>query len=239
MPSSGAIRAMFRQVAPRYDLLNRVLSVGIDRRWRKACVRYAEARSGERALDLAAGTGDLALELATAAGCRVVGADFVHGMLTRAKAKASKRGATAVHWVEADGQQLPFPDQTFDLVTIGFGLRNFEDPLRGLEEMHRVLEPGGRVVVLEFAKPRVPVFGPLYGWYFRTVLPRLGRLLSPGSGDAYQYLPDSVQAFPEREELLAVFAKAGFARTRYRLLSGGIAAMYRGDAGEESGGGSG
>jgi demethylmenaquinone methyltransferase/2-methoxy-6-polyprenyl-1,4-benzoquinol methylase len=229
MPQAAAIRDMFAGVAPRYDLLNRVLSAGVDIAWRKAAVRYAQVRPGDRALDCCSGTGDLAFDVARA-GATVLGADFCPPMLLRAARKRSRRGVAGQRagFVAGDTLRLPVRDARFDLVTIAFGLRNLEDPLAGLREMARVLRPGGRIVILEFARPRVPVLGSLFRFYFRRVLPRIGRWISPGSGSAYTYLPESVQEFPDREQVTAMLRATGFQDAEYRLLTAGVAALYRG-----------
>jgi demethylmenaquinone methyltransferase/2-methoxy-6-polyprenyl-1,4-benzoquinol methylase len=217
---------MFAEVAPRYDLLNRVLSAGIDRTWRRAAVRHSGASAGEQVLDVCAGTGDLTFELAGER-CSVVGADFCPPMLALARAKGRSRSGT-FRFVAADALSLPFPDRTFDLVTVAFGLRNLADPARGLREVWRVLRPGGRMLVLEFARPRVPILGSLYYVYFRSVLPRLGSLLNRRSGDAYRYLHRSVMGFPERGAAVELLEAAGFTEVGYRLLTLGIAALYLG-----------
>jgi demethylmenaquinone methyltransferase/2-methoxy-6-polyprenyl-1,4-benzoquinol methylase len=217
---------MFAAVAPRYDVLNRVLSAGVDRSWRRAAVQHALAREGERVLDSCSETGDLAFELARA-GCSVVGADFCLPMLRLAHEKATRRRAS-VPFLAADALALPFRDRAFDLVTIAFGLRNLADPSHGLREVWRVLRPRGRILILEFAKPSVPILGPLYHVYFRSVLPRLGRWLHRRSGDAYGYLHRSVMGFPERGAAVELIESAGFTEVGYRLLTGGIAALYLG-----------
>ncbi len=229
-PDNRRVREMFANIAPRYDFLNHFLSASVDRRWRTLAVRkvkeLAQALPPRLCLDLCSGTGDLALALHRGIGCEVVASDFCHPMLTRANLKFSKR---PVRNVEADALRLPFPDQCFDALTIAFGLRNLEDPLRGLTEMRRVLKPGGAVVVLEFSKPVVPVFKHVFNFYFRHILPSIGALIS-GDGTAYQYLPDSVRKFPDQDELLTLLWSAGFANSAYRNLSGGIAALHWGRA---------
>ncbi|MEO6595887.1 MAG: ubiquinone/menaquinone biosynthesis methyltransferase, partial [Planctomycetota bacterium] len=232
MPDGTTIQRMFAEVAPGYDRANRALSFGLDRWWRRQAVRLTGVRAGERGLDVCAGTGDLALALHRA-GASVVGADFCAPMLLRAEAKCARadRGTTATHprFLAADAQLLPFPDATFDFVTVAFGIRNVSEPLAALREMVRVVRPGGRVVVLEFCKPRVALFGPVYRFYFRRVLPRLGGWISGTKNGAYRYLHDSVMVFPERDEFLALMRAAGLHAPRMRLLTGGIAALYRGE----------
>lgn len=220
---------MFAHIAPRYDVANRVLSAGIDRRWRRAAVRLAGAGPDDRVLDVCSGTGDLAIDLAKT-GAAVVGSDFTLAMLARAPAKVrahADRLAQAPWFVAGDTISLPFRAASFDLVTVAFGIRNVSDPLQGLREMHRVTRPGGRIVVLEFCKPRVPVVGGLYRFYFRRVLPVLGRLISGDTQGAYSYLPESVMAFPERDEFLELMRQAGLTQPHQKILSLGIAALYR------------
>ena len=224
MPEGAAIRSMFARVAPRYDRANHLLSMGIDHGWRRAAVRFAELQPGERVLDTCCGTGDLALAL-TRAGGEVVGTDFCPEMLTHAVTKS--RAAGAPRWLAADTMRLPFADDSFDLATVAFGIRNVEDPVAGLREMGRVVRPGGRVLVLEFCRPRLPGLRQAYLLYFRRVLPRLGRWISGDTEGAYDYLPDSVMKFPERGAFLELMSDAGLESPRMRLLSGGIAALYR------------
>ena len=224
-----AIRQMFDEIAPRYDLLNRLLSFGVDRRWRRIAVSQLVIPPDGRVLDVATGTGDVALEIArqTAASVRIVGADFTQGMLVRGREKiaaSSQRGR--IELVNAPCEALPHPDRTFDGVTIAFGIRNVVDRERGLGEMARVLKPGGRVVVLEFATPRSRLFRAVYLCYFHQLLPRLGGLLSRRS--AYQYLPESVQEFPDRQTFPAMMAAAGLTALRHIDLTGGIAVVYVG-----------
>jgi demethylmenaquinone methyltransferase / 2-methoxy-6-polyprenyl-1,4-benzoquinol methylase len=225
-PDSRRVQEMFAGIAHRYDFLNHFLSASIDRRWRTVAVRKVReliaASPSSICLDLCSGTGDLALALHRGLGCAVVASDFCHPMLTRAYAKCA---GLPVRNIEADALSLPFPDRSFDALTIAFGLRNLEDPRRGLNEMRRVLKPGGAIVILEFSKPVTPVFKHAFNFYFRHVLPKLGALVS-GDGSAYQYLPDSVRKFPSQEELVELMRTCGFERVAYRNLNGGIAALH-------------
>ena len=225
-----AIRQMFDEIAPRYDLLNRLLSFGVDRRWRRIAVSQLAIPPDGRVLDVATGTGDVALEIArqTAPSVRIIGADFTQGMLVRGREKvAASLWYDRIGLVNAPCEALPHPDGTFDGVTIAFGIRNVVDRERGLREMTRVLKPGGRVVILEFATPRSWLFRSVYLFYFHQLLPRLGGLLSRRS--AYQYLPESVQEFPDRQTFLAMMAAAGLTALRHIDLTGGIAVIYVGE----------
>jgi demethylmenaquinone methyltransferase/2-methoxy-6-polyprenyl-1,4-benzoquinol methylase len=225
-PDSRRVQQMFAAIAHRYDFLNHFLSVSVDRRWRRLAVDKVRDQMGARpprlCLDVCSGTGDLALALHRRLGCDVVASDFCHPMLTRARIKLAGR---PIRSIEADALQLPFHDQFFDAVTIAFGLRNLEDPLRGLMEMRRVLKYGGALVILEFSRPVVPVLGHAFNFYFHHILPKAGALIS-GDRSAYQYLPDSVRRFPAQEELVNLMRSAGFENVAYRNLSGGIAALH-------------
>ncbi|GAB4239513.1 MAG: bifunctional demethylmenaquinone methyltransferase/2-methoxy-6-polyprenyl-1,4-benzoquinol methylase UbiE [Acidobacteriota bacterium] len=205
---AAQIRRMFAAVAHRYDFLNHLLSLSLDRLWRRRLRRQLLRRlpEGSRILDLCTGTGDVAFTLAVAGS--VVGADFCHPMLVRAREKARRRRAP-VHFVEADSLATPFPAESFDAVTIAFGLRNLEDYRRGLREMWRILRRGGRLAILEFAIPTTPLFRRLYLFYFTRVLPWIGGLVS-GNRGAYSYLPASVQTFPSPETLCAELREVGF-----------------------------
>lgn len=224
MPEARAVQAMFARIARRYDFLNRVLSVGIDRRWRARLVARLGEPSGLRVLDVACGTGDLAFEL-SAAGAHVVGLDFTHEMLVIARGKDR---AARVPFLNGDALALPFEAGSFDAATIAFGLRNLADRGRGLSELARVVRPGGRVMVLEFSLPRSPLLAGPYRFYFTRVLPRIGALVS-GDGEAYRYLPDTVLAWPRPEELQREMEAAGLTGCGFELLSGGIACLSFGE----------
>ncbi len=230
-PDSRRVQQMFAGIAHRYDFLNHFLSVSIDRHWRRiavAKVRELIPSAPPACLDVCSGTGDLAIALHRAFGNKVVATDFCHPMLTRAHAKIAAAGIErSIHNTEADALSLPFRDRSFDAVTIAFGLRNLEDPVRGLSEMHRLLRPGGAAVILEFSKPVVPILRNLFGFYFQHVLPRIGAAIS-GDPAAYQYLPDSVANFPSQKELVDLMRTVGFEGVGYRNLSGGIAALHWG-----------
>jgi demethylmenaquinone methyltransferase/2-methoxy-6-polyprenyl-1,4-benzoquinol methylase len=226
MPDGSTIQRMFAEVANGYDRTNRALSLGIDLWWRRQAVRAARVVPGELGLDVCAGTGDLSLALQRA-GARMVGTDFCRPMLVRAQRKAA--AAAAPHFVAADTLALPFPDRSFAFATVAFGIRNVSDPSAGLREMVRVVQDGGRVLVLEFTRPRVPLFGAAYRFYFRRILPRLGQWIAGKKSEAYRYLHDSVMAFPEREQFLELMRQSGLRSPRMRLLTGGVAAIYRGE----------
>jgi demethylmenaquinone methyltransferase/2-methoxy-6-polyprenyl-1,4-benzoquinol methylase len=225
------IRKMFGAIAPRYDLLNHLLSLNIDHTWRRRTTQLVPPRGDAPILDLCTGTGDLALAYDRAAKRRVqiVGADFCHEMLVRAAAKTKKRQASSrIRFVEADAQQLPFADDTFQIVTVAFGLRNVTDYERGLAEMVRVARPGGRVAVLEFSKPRHWLLGRLYQFYFTHVLPRVGNVVSQSPDDAYCYLPASVLQFPDGDALAERMRAHGLREVHYHPMTFGIATLYVG-----------
>ena len=215
-----AVRRMFDRIAPVYDVMNHVMSAGLDRRWRRLTARAA-VRPGDQVLDACCGTGDLALAC-VAEGGRVTGLDFSEPMLERARRKSA-----AVEWVAGDVLALPFEDGRFDAVTVGFGVRNVPELERGLAELRRVLRPGGRLAILEITRPR-GLLAPFYRLWFDVVVPALGKVL-PG-GSAYTYLPASVRRFPGPDELARLLEASGFERVRYRLLAGGIVALHVGEA---------
>jgi demethylmenaquinone methyltransferase/2-methoxy-6-polyprenyl-1,4-benzoquinol methylase len=227
--AARAVREMFTSIAPRYDLLNHVLSFNVDRLWwRKTARALAPAllRPGARVLDLCCGTGDMAFALRRGAGKsspKILGVDFSHAMLQRA---GQKSAATTLRWVEADALRLPFPDQHFDLVTSAFGFRNLADYDSGLREIMRVLRPGGEFGILDFGEPK-GVIGKLYRIYFRHVLPRIGTLVSGVKGP-YAYLPASVARFPEPGEMMERMQQIGFREVSWKPYTFGIAGLYRG-----------
>jgi demethylmenaquinone methyltransferase / 2-methoxy-6-polyprenyl-1,4-benzoquinol methylase len=222
------VRAMFDAIAPRYDLLNRVLSFGIDQRWRRRAVRLLEIEQPGRILDVATGTGDLAIEALALNPRKVVGVDISEEMLRVGREKIEQRGLSdRITLQRGDSERLPFSDAQFDAALVAFGVRNFEDLDRGLREIRRVLKPGSALVVLEFSRPRAFPIRQLYGFYSRHVLPRVGGAVSRDGG-AYRYLPDSVEAFPDGDEFLAHMAAAGFGELRSIPLTSGIASLYRG-----------
>lgn len=220
------VRGMFAEIAPRYDLANRLLSGGIDVLWRWTTVRRAPPPATGAILDVCCGTGDLALAYAAKAGpdVRIVASDFCRPMLDRGEEKGARAGRR-IEWVEADAMALPFADASFDLVTVAFGLRNIADTSRGLAEMARVTKPGGRLAILEFSLPRLTVIRTGYLWYFRNVLPRLGNALARNGSDAYTYLNQSVEEFPSGERLAAVVRSAGYEAVTMIPLTFGIATL--------------
>ncbi len=229
-PKGEQIRSMFGAIAPRYDFLNRLLSLGIDRRWRRVAVGLVRCGNRGRVLDVATGTGDLALAIAarTPPEVLIAGIDFTPEMVAIGREKvAASPHAGRIELAVAACEEIPYPDGSFDSVTIAFGIRNVVDRPRGLAEMCRILKPGGNAVILEFSTPVFPLFKALYGWYFLKVLPAIGGLFSQKS--AYQYLPDSVLEFPSRQEFKGLMARAGFKNITHRDLTLGIATIYCGD----------
>jgi demethylmenaquinone methyltransferase / 2-methoxy-6-polyprenyl-1,4-benzoquinol methylase len=212
---TAAVRRMFAAVAPRYDLLNHVLSLGIDIAWRRATVQALAPALGPGSCvaDLCCGTGDLSLCLGRQSAGLVAGVDFCHPMLALARQKASALGRP-IYFLEANALCLPFPDQSLDAVTTAFGFRNLANYDRGITEMWRVLKSGGRLAILEFSRVRWPVFGPVFRFYFRRVLPRVGTWIS-GVAGPYEYLPNSVAAFPDQDDLAGKLRAAGFQNVRY------------------------
>jgi len=228
-PGGASIERMFSAIAPRYDLLNRVLSAGRDRIWRREAIRATGLPASGRLLDVCTGTADMALEAARQfPGARIAGVDFSAPMVALGRHKVRRVGLSdRIQLGVAPAEALPFPDDSFDAVTVAFGLRNIPDRQRGLAEMHRVLRPDGRAVVLEFTTPPGRLFRAIYLWYFRRVLPAIGRLIS-GHHSAYSYLPASVAEFPPPEELSARMREVGFRDVTHRLLTAGIVAIHVG-----------
>ena len=223
------VRQMFARVAPRYDLANHLLSFNLDRYWRAHTVKRVEAvlkRPDARVLDLCCGTGDLLLALARRSSGVAMGADFCHPMLVAAEKKIAQRNAHAAAF-EADALRLPLRDHSLDLVTMAFGFRNLANYEAGLEEIGRVLRPGGLLAILEFSQPPNPAFAALYNFYSRRVLPWIGGAIS-GSREAYAYLPESVRKFPNASDLAGRMHAAGFAEVKFEYLSAGIVALHTG-----------
>jgi demethylmenaquinone methyltransferase / 2-methoxy-6-polyprenyl-1,4-benzoquinol methylase len=214
------VRAMFDRIAGVYDLMNTVMTAGLHHRWRERAADLARIGPGSRAVDVATGTGDLALALARR-GAEVVGSDFSERMLERARAKSG-----AVRWEHGNALALPYPDDAFDAATIGFGARNLADLPRGIGEMARVVRPGGRVVVLEITQPARPPLSTFFSLWFDRVVPLLGRVT--GEDQAYSYLPLSVKRFPAPEPLAATMAAAGMTEVRWIVTAGGIIAIHSG-----------
>ena len=216
----GQVRAMFDRIAGPYDLMNSVMTAGLHHRWRERAADLARVGPGSRALDVATGTGDLAIELASR-GASVVGSDFSEGMLD-----VARRKAPGLTWEQGNALALPYEDGAFDAATVGFGARNFSDLPQGLREMARVVKPGGRVVVLEITTPQKPPLSTFFSLWFDRIVPLLGAFSS--DPEAYSYLPESVRSFPSPEGLAARMDAAGFERIRYTVLAGGIIAIHSG-----------
>jgi demethylmenaquinone methyltransferase/2-methoxy-6-polyprenyl-1,4-benzoquinol methylase len=230
--AASAVREMFTSIAPRYDLLNHVLSFNVDRMWWRRAARTFSSileRPNARVLDLCCGTGDMTFALRRAAGkfsARILGADFSHAMLERAAQKSASMNVQPRCWIEADALNLPFPGTHFDLVTSAFGFRNLADYDAGLREIVRVLRPGGECGILDFGEPK-GTMGTLYRFYFKQILPRVGTLIS-GVRGPYAYLPTSVERFPEPAEMIHRMKHAGFCEASWTPYTFGIAGLYRG-----------
>jgi demethylmenaquinone methyltransferase / 2-methoxy-6-polyprenyl-1,4-benzoquinol methylase len=221
---------MFSDIAPKYDLLNHLLSLNIDRSWRKVLLRRLTpvlAQPDTKILDLCCGTGDVLLDLRGAARGQVLGADFCHPMLVAAKKKSAQQHY-AIPLFEADALNLPLAEQSLDAISIAFGFRNLSNYAGGLAELRRTLKPGGVLAILEFSHPPTALVRAAYGFYSRAILPLVGSIVS-GSREAYSYLPESIGKFPGAEELRALMEQSGFEKVQYELLSGGIAALHCGE----------
>jgi demethylmenaquinone methyltransferase/2-methoxy-6-polyprenyl-1,4-benzoquinol methylase len=230
-PASGAIKPdsaiaeMFGRIVRRYDLMNRVMTGGQDVRWRRMAVRAALGAGSERALDVATGTGDLAIALANGGFREVIGADFTPEMIDAAEVK--RHGRSDLTFLVADAMALPFPDDHFDAVTVAFGLRNMKDYLGAITEMTRVVRPGGRWICLELTPFRTPVLSHIFNFYFTRIVPKVGEWLS-GDAEAYRYLPTSVATFPDANAMLELMRQAGLAAVEYELVGLGTVAIHVG-----------
>jgi demethylmenaquinone methyltransferase/2-methoxy-6-polyprenyl-1,4-benzoquinol methylase len=222
------VARMFNNISRRYDFLNHFLSMGIDRGWRKKAIEILRPLKPQRILDVATGTGDFAVQATTLNPEKIVGVDISEGMLDVGKRKMKTKGLDHVVSLQyGDSENLPFADNSFDAITVGFGVRNFEDLRRGLEEMHRVLKPGGKAVILEFSRPRSFPFKQVYNFYFSFILPRVGKMVSKDDA-AYTYLPKSVEAFPDGEDFLHILQHVGFKQNQCRSLTFGVSSIYTG-----------
>jgi demethylmenaquinone methyltransferase / 2-methoxy-6-polyprenyl-1,4-benzoquinol methylase len=222
------VAKMFDNISHRYDFLNHFLSLGIDKGWRRKAVNYLKPYQPKYILDVATGTGDFAIEALSLKPGKIIGVDISEGMLTVGRRKMIERGyASTIEMKSGDSENLPFADNSFDAVTVAFGVRNFENLEKGLTEIYRVLKPNGRVVILEFSKPVSFPFKQLYSFYFKNVLPRVGNWLSKDKA-AYTYLPESVDAFPYGNDFLNVLTKVSFVETNARPLTFGISSIYTG-----------
>ena len=229
---AGQIRGMFDRVAGVYDLMNTAMSAGLHHGWRERAADRAELDPGDAALDVCCGTGDLAFELAKRVRRegRVIGSDFSERMLDLAREKATERNVPQVRFEWADALDLPYDDESFDAVTVGFGVRNLADLELGIAEMTRVLKPGGRCVILEITQPRRPPLSTFFSLWFDRLVPVLGTLA--GDREAYTYLPESVKRFPPPDGLASIMDRAGLGAIRYTILAGGIIAIHSGVRGE-------
>ena len=228
------VRGMFDRIAGVYDLMNTAMTAGLHHRWRERAADRAELRPGDIALDACCGTGDLAFELARRVepSGRVIGSDFSEQMLDLARRKAADRGVGSARFEFGDALALSYDDDTFDAVTVGFGVRNLADLERGVGELTRVLKPGGRLVILEITNPRRPPLSTFFSLWFDRIVPVLGTLA--GDHDAYTYLPESVKRFPPPEGLAMIMDRAGLEAIRYTVLAGGIIAIHSGAKGSDS-----
>lgn len=219
------VELMFDRISPKYDLLNRLCSLGTDQSWRRKVIRGVGKEPVERLLDVATGTADLAI-MGSMVAKQVTGADISAGMLAHGRTKVEKAGlADRIELVQADAADLPFPDAYFDAITVAFGVRNFEDLALGIAGMVRVLRPGGRLFVLEFSRPQRTPFKQVFRFYFHHVMPLIGRLVSRDH-DAYSYLPESVEAFPQGKAFEEILGTSGLKEVRSRLLTFGVATLY-------------
>jgi demethylmenaquinone methyltransferase/2-methoxy-6-polyprenyl-1,4-benzoquinol methylase len=222
------VAKMFNNISKRYDLLNHLLSLGIDIVWRKQAIKKLKEDKPKILLDVATGTGDFAIEALALAPEKVIGIDISEGMLEHGRIKMRRKGLDdKIELLSGDSEHIPFEDNKFDAITVGYGVRNFEDLEAGLREMYRVLKPGGKVVILEFSRPRKFPFKQIYNFYFKHILPLIGRVIAKDRS-AYTYLPESVQYFPDGQDFLNILEQTGFNNTQWDPLTFGISSIYTG-----------
>jgi len=222
------VAKMFDNISPQYDFLNHFLSMGIDKAWRKKAINFLKPLHPQLILDVATGTGDFALQALSIKPTKITGIDISEGMLEVGRKKIEKLGlGNEIELLKADSENIPFAEDAFHAVTVAFGVRNFENLERGLGEIYRVLKPGGMVVILEFSRPRRFPFRQVYNFYFKIVLPRIGRIVSRDKA-AYTYLPESVEAFPDGEDFVRILKNIGFKDTACKSLTLGISSIYTG-----------
>lgn len=220
------VAQMFNNISGRYDFLNHFLSLGIDKRWRKKAIQILATTNPAVILDVATGTGDFALQALRINPRKIIGVDISEGMLEVGRKKLEQRGLSdKIELLLADSENLPFPDNNFDAVTVGFGVRNFENLKRGLLEINRVMKPGARLVILEFSRPTRFPFKQVYNVYFKFILPKIGRLVSRDTA-AYSYLPESVDVFPDGDKFVAILEETGFKNTACNPLTFGVSSIY-------------
>jgi demethylmenaquinone methyltransferase/2-methoxy-6-polyprenyl-1,4-benzoquinol methylase len=225
----AAVESMFDSIAWRYDFLNHFLSFGIDNLWRRRVIRIiSKSYKNPYILDVATGTADLAIAAIKLNPTKITGIDISGNMISIGKEKIKKKGLSGIiELIEGDSEKILFSDNTFDVAMVAFGVRNFSDPLKGLSEMNRVIRNGGMIIVLEFSKPTSLLFGPVYNFYFRNILPNMGKIFSKNKG-AYSYLHDSVMKFPDNEKFIQLLKEAGFINNQQLKLTGGVASIYTG-----------
>ncbi|MCC9135550.1 bifunctional demethylmenaquinone methyltransferase/2-methoxy-6-polyprenyl-1,4-benzoquinol methylase UbiE [Pontibacter silvestris] len=222
------VAQMFDNISGKYDFLNHFLSAGIDIIWRKKAISLLESQKPKLILDIATGTADFAIEALRINPEKITGVDISEGMLAVGREKLAKKGlSNKIELQYGDSENLPFEDNSFDAITVAFGVRNFENLAKGLAEMNRVLKPGGTAVVLEFSKPRMFPMKQLYHFYFKNILPVVGKFVSKDNA-AYTYLPESVQAFPDGQDFISIFEEVGFKNTKWHSLTFGISSIYTG-----------
>jgi len=220
------VEQMFDNISGKYDLLNRILSMGIDVSWRKKVVKSVKKENPATILDIATGTGDLAIAMAKSTDAKITGFDLSAGMLEVGRKKVEEQNLqNRIEMIQGDAENMPFEDNSFDVITVAFGVRNFENLEKGLNDIYRVLKPGGKFIILEFSQPESFPMKQLYSFYSRTVLPRIGKKISKDQS-AYTYLPDSVQAFPYGEEMKKILKKSKFVEPYDKKLTFGIASIY-------------